>query len=470
MRNRGPLVSGRLGSCLVGLVGLLVVLLPVSASAAGTALPDLPGLRPQVEFWKKIFTRYSSHEVVIHDVWELDRIYSVLDFREVAAEMSPEGLKVYRESRTKDEIERIRALLVRLHQRGGSEVGLSGEERRILALFRGDRNPQRFLVAAEPDRLRSQRGIRERFGEGLRISRRYLPSMESVFRRHGLPIELTRLPLIESSFQVRAYSKVGAAGVWQFMPDTARSFLRLDDQVDERLDPLLATEAAAQFLQGNYRALGNWPLAVTAYNHGRAGMARAAEAVGSTDLVRIVRTYRGPRFGFASRNFYAELLAAIEVERDPQPYFGRLQPEVARPTRSVPVAASASFGILARAARVSPAELSDLNPALTPDVVRGRLPVPRGFALKIPAESAATFPSQVAALAPRPAAKPAPAPRAATSKPAAPKLVRHRVEKGQTLSSIARRYGTTVAAIQRKNGMRAGTPIRVGESLLIPRG
>src|SRR5262245_20063059 len=135
--------------------------------------------------------------------------------------------------------------------------------------------------------------------------------METIFEREGLPVALTRLPLVESCFNVRAYSKVGAAGIWQFMPSTGRYYLRIDNAVDERRDPVTATVAAATHLKGNYEVLHSWPLAITAYNYCRAGMANAVSTVGSSDIVDIIQHYHGPAFKFASRNFYAEFLAAL---------------------------------------------------------------------------------------------------------------------------------------------------------------
>src|SRR5207237_2254993 len=127
----------------------------------------------------------------------------------------------------------------------------------------------------------------------------------------GLP----RLPLSESCFNLHAYPKVGAAGIWQFMPATGRHFMRVDNLVDERRDPIASTRAAAQFLDRVHDMLGSWPLAITAYNHGPDGMARAVDEVGSSDIGRIVREYQGRAFGFASRNFYAELLDSLAVDR-----------------------------------------------------------------------------------------------------------------------------------------------------------
>ena len=147
-----------------------------------------------------------------------------------------------------------------------------------------------------------------------------------VLEQHGVPEEIAALPHVESSFNPAAYSKVGAAGLWQFMPSTAKRFMRVDGVVDERLDPYSATEAAANLMLYNYRLLGSWPLAVTAYNHGPGGLRRAQEELGTSDIAVIVKRYQGATFGFASRNFYVAFLAALEVDRNAEKYFGPIAP------------------------------------------------------------------------------------------------------------------------------------------------
>ena len=158
---------------------------------------------------------------------------------------------------------------------------------------------------------------------GYRTGRRYFPEMERIFVAEGLPPELTRLPLIESCFNLDAYSKVGATGVWQFMPGTGRLYMMVNGSVDERRDPIASTRAAARYLTNSYGRLGNWPLAITAYNHGPAGVARGVDETRSTDIVTLIRYYDGPGWGFSSRNFYAEFLAALDIEKHQEAYLGR---------------------------------------------------------------------------------------------------------------------------------------------------
>src|SRR6202000_889837 len=178
----------------------------------------------------------------------------------------------------------------------------------------------------------------DRFHEGLIRAAAWEANIARVLKRHGVPEEIAALPHVESSFNPAAYSKVGAAGLWQFMPSTAKRFMRVDGIVDQRLDPNSATEAAANLMLYNYRLLGSWPLAVTAWNHGPGGLRRAQDDLGTSDIDVIVKHYQSATFGFASRNFYVAFLAALEVDRNADRYFGALThlPETESTLATVP--------------------------------------------------------------------------------------------------------------------------------------
>ena len=435
-----------------------------TASPHNPLLPVPRGLVPQVEFWKKIFATYSTRQVVIHDTLYLDRIYEVLDFQDMADGGADDNeIAAYAQERARSEKERIRAILIRLHQLGPDPRTLSAEERRIWALFADVNTPSKFLQAADEDRIRSQAGLRERFATGVQVSRRYLPEMEAIFRRAGLPIELTRLPLVESSFNVRAYSKAGAAGIWQFMPSTARSYMRVNRHVDERRDPIISTRAAAAYLRESYDLLGTWPLAITAYNHGQAGVANAVATVGSSDLMRIIREYDGPAFKFASRNFYAEFIAALEIEQNFSKYFGDLYPVRPPSTDRIIVPASLSLRTLARASNADVETLVELNPALAREVVVGRQRVPKGYELRVPEGTAARFDLRVVSVSSDEGRRV----RKSRYRVQKAQHVTHHVKRGQTLATIAKRYGTSVSAIRRHNKLRA-SGVRIGQRLTIP--
>jgi membrane-bound lytic murein transglycosylase D len=375
-------------SALVLAVALVVGLPPLASGSS--VFPRPPSMEHQVKFWRDVFTTYSADKTLIHDTMDLSKVYTVIDFGPDYAVVGPAAFDQYRKDRTDQEIERIRSLLLRLHQ-GVPRQSLMADERRIADMFRNDRDPYKFLRAAEEKRIRGQKGIREQFYKGFRTSRAYLPEMERIFRDAGLPVELTRIPLFESSFNVGAYSKVGAAGIWQFMPATGRLFMAVNDTIDERRDPIASTHGAAQYLSRSYYRLGNWPLAVTSWNHGPTGVARAIDATGSTDIATIVRYYDGPGFGFASRNFYAELLAVLEIESNSQRYFGRLPPERLPATRTVTLDRPVVLSEAARLARTPDYVLADMNPALLSPVISGRAPIPAGYGLRLPAESANGF-------------------------------------------------------------------------------
>ncbi|MFN8642015.1 MAG: transglycosylase SLT domain-containing protein [Candidatus Binatia bacterium] len=426
-----------------------------------------PALRPQVEFWIGVFATYSRNQDVIHDTEHLDRVYSVIDLRDLAAEGASAGqIDGLMRAREDAEKARIRAMLYRL-QADPDPATLTAEELRLQGLFAADPSPTKYLDAASAERLRGQRGLRERFAQAIGIAHAYFPRMEEIFRRNGVPVEITRLPLIESTFNMKAYSKVGAAGVWQFMPGTARHFMRVDDVVDDRLDPLTATTAAATFMRQNHDKLGTWPLAIKAWNHGPAGMARAVRDTGTTDIATIIQTYKGPAFKFASRNFYPEFLAALHVERNHRKYFGDLP--LHPPLREETVVLSTPMSITT-AARCSGGDVwsvADLNPNLLPPVRTGRVAIPAGFALRVPAGNGDDVrrcaASQPAMAAPRFAGVRAPQPRRAPTTSARV----HRVQPGQTLAGIAARYGCTIDQIRRGNGLRNPT-VRAGQLLRIP--
>jgi membrane-bound lytic murein transglycosylase D len=359
----------------------------VEPVASVNHFPYPASLQPQVEFWKRIFTKYSKFQVVIHDA-ETMKVYKVLDFQPLIDEMGLDESTVWqmKQDHTKRELEHVRTLLRTLHNCNPDCDDLGAEEKKIWNMYSGIGDSDKFLRAAGEDRLRAQTGIKDKFAEAIRVSRRYIKAMESIFRQEGVPVELTRLPFIESSFNVQAYSKVGAAGIWQFMPATGRSFnLRINHMIDERRDPLIASQAAARLLKANYGQLGTWPLAITAYNHGPGGMAAAVDAVNSTDIATIIKRYKGKHFGFASRNFYPEFLAAIAVEKNYREHFGSLRTDTPLVHDTVSISVPVPVRTAAHFAGTDMDALIALNPAWSDAVRANRLPIPHNYTLRLPA-------------------------------------------------------------------------------------
>ncbi len=434
----------------------LLLSLAGGAQAAPQDFPQPSALRPQVEFWKKIFGVYSSQQIVFHDDRYPNKILKVLDFRPLAAS-GASNIEIERRMRTEEK--RVRAQLQnslwRVHKAAGGTAGLNAEELRLRQLYADLRGASRYVLAQ--DRIRTQRGLKEKTRNAVVISGRYMPRMEAVFRSYGLPTELTRIPFVESSFNVKAYSKVGAAGVWQFMPSSARHYMRLNEVVDDRRDPWFSTEAAARHLRDDYRMLQDWGLAVTAYNHGRQGVAKAARIAGSRDIADIVRRYSSRTFAFASRNFYTEFLAALEVERNYVQYFGPLRRDPPQYFDEVSTQHYVNFPTLARLADMTVEQFHELNPAFHPHVVSGRMRVPPQTRLRVPQGRSASFQAQYAGLGPQ-----------YLFSAQRHYYASHRVKRGETPGGIARRYGVRTAALQAANGLRKSSRIRVGQVLKIP--
>jgi membrane-bound lytic murein transglycosylase D len=302
--------------CRAVLVTLLLLTaffsLPLAAPAHEAPRPDLPvppTLHASVEFWTRIYSLFGMGDFVLHDRNNLSMVYDVVHIEGATDE-------VRAASAARPEVERRRELYAQLltSLADGVSPDELGSEGRWVSEAWGCPCPPELLRHAAGN-IRVQQGLREKVEEGIRRARKWLPRILSILRRHQVPEELVALPIVESSFNPKARSKAGAVGLWQFIKSTGKRYLTITRRRDDRRDPIRATEAAAKLLRHNYEVLGSWPLAITAYNHGREGMLAARTAVGSDSIEEIVEHYTGPHFGFASRNFYAEFLAAVEVTR-----------------------------------------------------------------------------------------------------------------------------------------------------------
>lgn len=349
-----------------------------ASPASVVAFPSTPAesarLRKNVDFWISIYSQYDTSQGVIHDAKYIDHVYEVITVR-------PGAVHAAKKHWTD--------VLLSLHQKNkailrGEKVSMTVDERRIYDKFADIDEPDKFLAAAHRKRLRFQLGQKDRFIEGLRYSGRYLPLMEEVFKHEGMPVQLTRLPFVESGFNIHARSKVGASGIWQFMRSTGKLFLEVDEAVDERNDPVRATEAAAKLLKLNYDSLRNWGLAVTAYNHGRKGMMRAVRMVGSDQIDDLIDHYRSRSFGFASSNFFACLMAAIEVEHNAYKYFGQIERDPPLRFYEVKIPDFISLPKLTKFMHLDLKTMRELNPAISEAVFEGRLLLPSGYRLRLP--------------------------------------------------------------------------------------
>lgn len=290
-----------------------------------TAFQTPKGLEERVQFWKDIYTKHSSLQGVLHDSRYVHIVYGQVDFSDLAElkEQSPYKFEKEKEKRIDKAKELVADQLKRLNDPSSLE-NPTVEDLKYLEMFSKVDEEDKYIAASKPGRLRFQLGQRDIFINGIKQSGHYLKQMEQIFKEEGMPIELTRMVFVESSFNLKAMSRVGASGLWQFMRSTARRYLRMDRSVDERNAPLFATRAAARKLRNNYKMLEDWPLAVTGYNHGPYGILRLSKKLGTKDIVDFV-DFRKGSFGFASASFYASFLAALQVEREAEKYFGVIQ-------------------------------------------------------------------------------------------------------------------------------------------------
>ena len=270
-------------------------------------LPARGLVAEQAEFWTRVFEQYDASTTLVHDTRRVQMIVDVINFRHAPYRTVPSWSQ--RQKIANKYVKRYRKALYRFKKYRLKARKFGAIEQRIYDVYRHDLS--RLLSGKV--RLRSQSGLRNTYRVAIKRAQPFMAHMEDIFMQHRVPKELVRLNFVESMFNYKARSKAGAAGVWQFMPRTAREFLHLNRLVDERISPLKATRAAAKLLRRNYRYLGTWPLAVTAYNQGAGSIKRAVRKLKTNDLNIIIAKYRSKTFGFAGRNFYSEYLAANKV-------------------------------------------------------------------------------------------------------------------------------------------------------------
>lgn len=403
-------------------------------------------------------------------------------------------------------------------------------------------------VEAELDFLIQER--REVIGRWLERGDAYEGFVKRVLAERGVPSDLYHLAMIESGFLPTARSRAGAVGLWQFMPATARGMgLRVDSLVDERMDPVRSTDAAARHLKSLYGIYNDWALAAAAYNAGSGRISRGLQNFGVTnfwelaafgDLATETKHYvprlyattiiarDRARFGYApaaSSDFsidsvaveYATPLAELARIGDVSlETLTRLNPHLLRQSApadylvwvpagsgtrvqqaylasdfraqkglgSYTVRSGDNLGKLAELAGVSSARIRELNPGVNFEKLKSgqKLRMPYAAAQTLAARPApapeparaarpaSTSSESVAAAAPStPAAKSTPAATAKGKSTPTTAGVEHKVAQGETLWGIARKYGVSVAELERANNLGRST-IQPGQTLKIPAG
>jgi membrane-bound lytic murein transglycosylase D len=334
-------------------------------------MPD--ELQHAVALWKDIFGRYTSRQIVLYDSWHCQLVYEVIDLDEGPANVTAK-IKAYRAI--------LRSLANK--EKNGQLGTLTSEEERVYKLFETVTEKDRFNRAAQRQ-MRGQTGQYEKFLQALQTSGLYQEKFIQVFQEHELPVELIWLPFVESYFKYNAYSRAKAAGVWQFIPSTARLYgLQMTSAADERYDPFKSADAAARLLKANYALLHTWPLAITAYNHGPAGMQRAVKQVGTTDFGKIAMNYRSKSFGFYSRNYYAEFLAIAQLMRENRQKFQMIEQFPALQYEEVHLDTRMYVNDITTSLSLSSEQLAELNRDLKNRALQSKTPIPKHFRLKLP--------------------------------------------------------------------------------------
>lgn len=410
-----------------------------------TADPDFPAhpsIKPNVEFWIDIFTKFSKSQGVIHDTRNLDIIYEVVSLN------TSETVRGNRKNKRikKAVIKKYKNILLNLSK---GKKSLSKKEKRVAELFGPQATPSDFKNAASS--IRCQTGLKKQFKDGLIRSGTVIDEFKRIFRSHGLPVDLIYLPCVESSYNFRAYSKFGAAGIWQFTYSTGRQYMKINYVVDERRDPYISTDAAARLLKKNYARLGEWPMAITAYNHGLAGMLRAKKSKGSYE--KIVKSYRSRSFKFASRNFYSEFLAARIVAKNPEKYFGKIVLKKPVTFQVLKTKGYLPVKELSDILNISIRDIQSLNPSLRKPVYTAQKHIPKDFYLKLPKTITIQDINKQLTVLYQDKQKPSRF---------------HRVQKGDTAGSIARLHSVRLQDLMLANSLNRRATIYIGQNLRIP--
>ena len=404
--------------------------------------PVYDQIKPNVTFWTNVFAKYTRGQALVHDTGDLSRIYGEIKLDPAKTRQAALANKETK----KKAIENYRAVLLALSKGKNPETPL---EKKVAALFPAKTKPAAFRQAAR--QLRVQTGLKEHFMEGVIRSGALIDEFKTIFKSYGLPEDLAYLPCLESAYDIQAYSKFGAAGLWQFTHYTGKLFMDINYVVDQRRDPVVSTHGAAKLLKKNYETLQNWPLAITAYNHGLYGMSRAKDK--HKTYPSIHKNYKGRTFKFASRNFYPEFIAARQVAKNYVKYYGNITLDKPGQTTRYPVKGFVAAKDIVCTLPIDMDTLRTMNPALRKPVFDGRKYIPPGQILYLPRQISTDLLDKTLGALYHPTQRPTPF---------------HRVVKGDTAGTIAKRYKVPLKELISLNGLGRKAMIRVGQTLKIP--
>ncbi len=290
------------------------------------------------------------------------------------------------------------------------------------------------------------------FAKYLARSGRYIPQMQAVLKKYGLPQDLVYIAMIESGFSARAYSRAHAVGHWQFIRGTGKHYgLDNNHWIDERRDPDKATDAAARYLRDLYDMFGDWYLAMAAYNAGEGKIAKAIKRNGTRDFFEMIERDRH-YLRAETKDYVPKFLAAAIISKSPERFgFGDVVYDAPVEHEKAIVDGQADLEAIAKCAGVSTALVEDLNPEL----IKGATPpINMCYEVKLPRGTAKTFEAAFASLPPSERMM----------------VIRHTVKRGESVGRIARCYGVSVREILAANDLRGASSVKRGMSLVIPTG
>lgn len=423
-----------------------------------TNFPCQPELIPKIEFWIRIFQEFGKRQAVFHDAESPEVIYSVI------TSDSSCGLS-RRNGPIELERERIKKLLRSLQSKSQDvQPNYTPEE---LTILDQTKTSTTFELDKSADRIRCQNGIREQFEQALSRYRYYKNDVVKIITDSSLPDDIQYLPFVESSYNPMAYSKVGAAGLWQIMPQTARVLgLKINSSIDERLDPIQATKAAARYFVNSYQTLYQTaqenrhdtsllgPFVITSYNYGIAGMKKALEAHGA-NFTDVLNNYKGKSFRVAVKNFYASFLAARHLVTNEPLYFQNIQAYRFPEYKVMSVPKSISAPKFSEIFNIPDELLRELNPVLTKRVWTGVHPIPQYFELKVPNNVVPEEISKtISSLAPEKIEV---------------RIRNYKVQRGDTPCAVASMFQISCKDLMLANALNEKRNfIRVGQTLSIP--
>ncbi|MCM0604781.1 MAG: lytic transglycosylase domain-containing protein [Xanthomonadaceae bacterium] len=341
-----------------------------------------PALKEITKFWLAIYTKYDSKQTVVFDETHPEMIYEVLDFHEL--EKKSRNRMVYeivREQRIKKTLAEYQSAFQSLKRKKYIKKKTAAEQKILSALSKlGHKHSLKELA----DNLKIQTGQRDALVDGLSQWEPFAGKIETIFKAVGVPAELARLSLVESSFNLKATSKVGAVGVWQFMESSGKHFLRIspDKGIDERRSPIKSAVAAAKMLKQNYRGLKSWPFAVIAYNSGMKKIIRNPKTFKNDHgLSEVIRLCGGPKgLGWAGKNYFPEFLAMLHAEKYRNQFFNFAEPKSLQGVAFITVNSKESLLQYAVKNGIDAAALMGLNP----DIKSPYQKIPKGTLIAIP--------------------------------------------------------------------------------------